>query len=47
MGERVAHRAMHLRDTAQRIGILHAAAVAMRLADLTLFEQTAQVGSGL
>src|SRR6266436_6334511 len=43
MGERVAHRAMHLWDAAQRIGVLHAAAVAMRLTDLALFEQTAQV----
>ena len=46
MGKRVTHRAMHLRDAAQRIRILHAAAVAMRIADLTLFEQTAQVRSG-
>jgi hypothetical protein len=47
MGQRVAHRAMHLRDAAQRIRILHAAAVAMRIADLALFEQAAQVRSGL
>ena len=47
MGQRVAHRAMHLRDAAQRIGVLHAATVAMRLANFTLFEQAAQVRSGL
>src|SRR5208282_3213402 len=46
MGKRVAHRAMHLRNTAQRISILHASAVAMRRSDLTLFEQTAQVRRG-
>jgi len=46
MSEGVAHRAMHLWDATQRVGVLHAAAVAMRLADLALFEQTAQVRRG-
>src|ERR1700720_91479 len=41
---RVAHRAVNLRDTAQGIGILHAATVAMRVPDFALFEQAAKIG---
>ncbi len=47
MRQRVAHRAVHLRDAAQRVGILHAAAVAVRLADLAAFQHAPQVGRGL
>src|SRR6202140_2278746 len=43
----VAHRAVNLRDAAQRISILHAATIAMRFADFALFEQSAEVRGGL
>ena len=46
MGEGVAHRAVHLRHAAQRIGILHPRAVTMRLANAAAFEHLAQVLGG-
>src|SRR5260370_1843599 len=39
--------AVNLWDAAQRIRVLHAAAVAMRFADLTAFQHAPQVGRGL
>ena len=47
MGQRVAHCAVHLRNAAQRIGILHAAAFAVRFANLAALEHVAQIGRGL
>ena len=43
VGQRVAHRAMHLRHAAQGVGILHAVAVAMRFAHRAAFEHLAQI----
>ena len=43
VGQRVAHRAVDLRHAAQGVGILHAVAVAMRLAQLAAFEHLAQI----
>ena len=40
--QRVAHGAVDLRRAAQRVGVLHAAAGDVRLADLAAFEQLAQ-----
>ena len=40
--QRIAHRAVHLRRAAQRIGILHAPAGDVRLPDLAAFQQSAQ-----
>ena len=47
MRQRVAHRAVDLRDAAQRVSVLHAAAVAMRFANLAAFQHAPQVGCGL
>ena len=47
MRQRVANRPVDLRNAAQRISILHAAAVTMRLADFAAFQQAAEVGGGL
>ena len=43
MGEGVAHRAMHLRHAAQRVGILHLLALEVRLANDAAFQHAAQV----
>jgi hypothetical protein len=43
----VAHRAMHLRNTAERIRVLHTSALAVRFANLATFEHPAQVRRGL
>ena len=43
MGQGVAHRAMHLRHAAQRVGVLHPVAIAMRLAQRAAFEHLAQI----
>src|SRR5215467_6649895 len=43
MSHGVADCAMHLRDAAQRIGILDAAAIAVRFADLTGLQHATQV----
>ena len=42
--ERLARRAVHLRRAAQRVGVLHAAAVLVRLVDRAVGEQPADVG---
>jgi hypothetical protein len=43
MGKGIAHRAVHLRNAAQRICILDPATVAVRFANLTAFEHLAQI----
>src|SRR6516225_2146819 len=43
MGDGIAHRAMDLWDTTQRIGVLHLAALAMRLANRAALQHPAQV----
>ena len=45
--QRVAHRAVHLRDAAQRVRILHSPALAMRLAKLAALEHAPQIGRRL
>ena len=40
--QRIQHRAVNLRNRAQRIGILHAAAAAVRFANLAAFEEAHQ-----
>ena len=47
MGECVAHRAVHLRDAAQRVRVLHTSTVAMRVSDLASLQQAAQIRGGL
>ena len=47
MRQRIAHRAVHLRDAAQRVRVLHPAAVAMRFANLAAFEHLAQIRRSL
>src|SRR5579864_36597 len=42
--QRVAHRAVDLRDAAQRISVLHASTVFMRFSNLASCQQAAQVG---
>ena len=44
--QRVAHRAVHLGHAAQGVGVLHLAAVAVRLADGAAGEELAQVARG-
>ncbi len=47
MGERVADGAVDLRNAAQRVGVLHAAAGPVRFANLASFQHAAQIGCGL
>ena len=46
-GERVANGAVDLRRATQRVGVLHAAAGDVRLADLAAFEQVAEAARAL
>src|SRR5579859_4174128 len=46
MREGVAHRTVNLWNTSQRVGVLYAAAIAVRLADLAAFEHVPQVRGG-
>src|SRR5579872_1061942 len=46
VAERVANCTMHLRNTAKRVSILHAAALAVRFADLAALEHASQVCRG-
>ena len=41
--QRVAHRAVHLRDAAQRVSVLHAATGSVRFANLAAFKHLAQI----
>ena len=43
MGQGIADRAMHLRNAAQRVGILHLLALAMRFANQAALQHAAQV----
>ena len=43
MGEGVAHRAVHLRHAAQRVGVLHLLAFQVRFANHAAFQHAAQV----
>ena len=47
VGQRVADCTVYLRNAAQGIGILHATALAMGLANLAAFEHFSQIGRGL
>src|SRR6266498_2256001 len=46
MGESIANRAVHLRNTAHRIRVLHASTLAMRFANLAALEHAAEVSGG-
>src|SRR5207237_9699193 len=47
MAQRIAHGSVHLRNTAQRISILDASTIAMRLSNLAAFEQSTEAGCTL